>query len=71
MRCLSTQGDQVYGVRLVTYGEARKRKKGRILPVEMTLAFPEATRAVLELSMADESRLQPLRSELTGSKPET
>ncbi|MGQ9475739.1 MAG: class I SAM-dependent methyltransferase [Actinomycetota bacterium] len=68
IRCLSPQKDKVYGLRLVTYGEARRRKSGRVLPVEMNLACPAEEEVLVEVSMADESRLQPLRMEINPKK---
>lgn len=72
IRCLSPQEDRIYGMRLVTYGEARKRKKGRLLPAEISLSIPRETDALLEVIMADESRVQPLRlqAEEGASRPQ-
>ncbi len=67
IRCSSPQGDRIYGLRLLGYGEARKRRNGRVLPVEMTLACPEESEVRVEVVTADESRVLPLRSELKGA----
>ncbi|MBC7253190.1 MAG: class I SAM-dependent methyltransferase [Actinobacteria bacterium] len=67
VRCTSPGGDRVLGMRLVSYGEARRRKSGRLLPVEMTLACPADTEVRMEVCMADESRVQPLLSVVGGS----
>lgn len=65
--CLSPQGEHIYGLRLVSYGEARKAKKGGMLTVDMTFAFSRETEALLELTMTDESRVKPLSSTISSA----
>lgn len=69
LRCLSPGGDLIHGLRLVSYGEARGRKSGRSLAVEMTLACPTETDIRIEVEMADESRVKPLGASLRGAVP--
>ncbi len=70
VKCSSPREDMVYGLRLVNYGEARRRKSGRSLEVEMTLACPAETEVRVEVAMADESRVQPVGSSLGGVVPD-
>lgn len=62
--CLSADDSRILGLRLLDYGEARRKRKGGKMRFTMTCSTPRGERAYILLLPADESRLLPLSVEM-------